>query len=494
MPAENPVDYNIKEYIVHIDADGEKGTGILIAKNYILTCEHVITLCAGTDPGTKPIKIEWNDGFFDAELIHSSPSSDLALLKAPLDNNKHVLFGKNPLASRTVADAYLFAGFPDGRFKSGIFSYDGQEERDKLIFLKFKNSFVKPGTSGGPVFLTLNGELCAMMMENRSEDFPAGGLCIPVSAIIEELKKVEEFDIGLIQYAKEVLPDVSTNNMEGDWYIECNRDIPLNIFQEKVARKISRPQFFFIPGVVSDAHESLVKRFIRERSDGKNNSVKWIQIKKLDNLHKAKKKVFEETWKQCAVPNNIINEANQQDAGLIFEHSNLFPDGSITFISLELFLSRFSWNKNNTALIEKIIEEYISFWSVDFPDNKKNVEVYILFKLIVDGPCLVLKKDISPFKRIGTYFKRIGTYFKIINNESSVNQFINSIEKKYKDLQYTVTFDPLRTVDYNKVERLLREHKEKFSNNQYSALLEKFPKEEEWRMDKVETEIIDWFT
>lgn len=228
----NAVDH-IDDFIVLIHAYDETntetniGTGFFIGPGWILTCAHVVLL--GEDKGSKAYKIQvsWN-GETDnsAELIHCthSPFPDLALLLVKWKDNNSLILGKDPKVSTAQSERYFLKGFPNGQpadpssltfegpknlylDQKGNWLLEPTSREPQAYVLKFKDSLIEKGMSGGPILDKITGKLCGMIRANRSDDFPLGGYGIPVSFIIKELEKIDKdiFDL-------EVKPGVSSIN------------------------------------------------------------------------------------------------------------------------------------------------------------------------------------------------------------------------------------------------------------------------------------------
>jgi len=134
------------------------GSGFIIsADGYIITNHHVVE-------GADAITITLNDRReFDAEIIGSDVSSDLALLKIEAADLKPVSLGNS--SSLKVGEWVLAIGSPMGlRFSvtAGIISYMGRNipngSGGNYVSFIQTDVAINPGNSGGPLF-NLDGEV-----------------------------------------------------------------------------------------------------------------------------------------------------------------------------------------------------------------------------------------------------------------------------------------------------------------------------------------------
>src|SRR5512138_353963 len=66
----------VSQSVVSVKAQMSRGTGVVISKDgYIVTCNHVLQGC-----GT--VKIGQGEKIFNAKIVGTDPSNDLAVLKA----------------------------------------------------------------------------------------------------------------------------------------------------------------------------------------------------------------------------------------------------------------------------------------------------------------------------------------------------------------------------------------------------------------------------
>ncbi|MDX1939131.1 MAG: trypsin-like peptidase domain-containing protein, partial [Saprospiraceae bacterium] len=135
------------------------GSGVIVSPDgFVVTNNHVI------DGGTK-INVTLNDKReFEAELIGTDPSTDLALVKIDAKNLPNIRFGNSD--SLRVGEWVLAVGNPfnlESTVTAGIVSAKGRsidilEGQDRIESFIQTDAAVNPGNSGGALVNT-NGEL-----------------------------------------------------------------------------------------------------------------------------------------------------------------------------------------------------------------------------------------------------------------------------------------------------------------------------------------------
>jgi Do/DeqQ family serine protease len=179
------------------------GSGVIISPDgYIVTNNHVI------EDGSK-YEVSLNDHReYEAKLIATDPSTDLALLKIKEDNLPFLVFGNSD--SLRVGEWVLAVGNPfnlESTVTAGIVSAKGRSidilEGDYTIesFIQ-TDAAVNPGNSGGALVNT-NGELVGIntAIITRSGKYEGYSFAIPatlVQKIISDLKLFGEVQRGLL--------------------------------------------------------------------------------------------------------------------------------------------------------------------------------------------------------------------------------------------------------------------------------------------------------
>lgn len=172
---------DIKEYkkaVVEITTGESKGTGFAISENgYILTNEHVI------DDALQLTVVFPDDGIYEAEVIESFPSIDLAVIKVNGDKlpylelaesyspttKEHVYFIGNPLYFTGIAN--------EGTILESTLLEDWTEQ---VMMMKAP---VYKGNSGSPV-LSEDGKVIGIVFATlKTDEHGKVGLFVPVELI-----------------------------------------------------------------------------------------------------------------------------------------------------------------------------------------------------------------------------------------------------------------------------------------------------------------------
>ncbi len=191
------------------------GSGFIISKEgYIVTNHHVI---AKVDK----ITVKLHDGrSFEAEVIGSDKTSDIALLKIKGNpkNLKPVYIGDSDKVE--VGDIVMAIGNPFGlasTFTFGVISSKGRENISPDGIPRIQtDAAINPGNSGGPL-INLYGEVIGInqMIYTRSGGYMGIGFAIPINyaiTVIEKLRKGEEITPGYI--GVEIIPNPSGEDLE----------------------------------------------------------------------------------------------------------------------------------------------------------------------------------------------------------------------------------------------------------------------------------------
>lgn len=145
------------------------GTAFFINnKGHLLTNNHVVEGCELS-------KISFKNKDYDAKLIATDKTLDLALLKAKLKPKSFINFSKN--GAKKLNKIYV-AGYPLGKglsddlkISSGIVSsLKGFEDNSNEIQI---DAPINPGNSGGPI-INENGDLVAIAVSGLAKDQTEG--------------------------------------------------------------------------------------------------------------------------------------------------------------------------------------------------------------------------------------------------------------------------------------------------------------------------------
>ncbi len=175
------------------------GSGIIMSVDgYIVTNNHVI------EDGTK-IGVTLNDKReFEAELIGTDPSTDLALLKINAVKLPHIRFGNSD--SLRVGEWVLAVGNPfnlESTVTAGIVSAKGRsidilEGQDRIESFIQTDAAVNPGNSGGALVNT-NGELIGIntAIITRSGRYEGYSFAVPSNLVRKVIKDLRDY--GVVQ-------------------------------------------------------------------------------------------------------------------------------------------------------------------------------------------------------------------------------------------------------------------------------------------------------
>lgn len=193
------------------------GSGVIISKDgYIITNHHVIE-------GAKDIEVRLLDKrSFDATLVSSDPSTDLALLLIKGEKLPYVRFGNSD--SLQVGEWVLAIGSPfdlESTVTAGIVSAKGRsidilDSQDRIESFIQTDAVVNPGNSGGALVNT-NGELIGIntAIISHSGGYEGYSFAVPsnlAQKVIRDLKEYGEVQRGLLGvFVKEVDNDMATN-------------------------------------------------------------------------------------------------------------------------------------------------------------------------------------------------------------------------------------------------------------------------------------------
>lgn len=166
------------------------GSGFIVSRDgYVLTNNHVID-------GADQIFVRLNDRReFEAELIGSDPSSDLALLKVEAKGLPTVEIGKSE--SLKVGEWVVAIGSPFGfdySVTAGIVSAKGRSlpNENYVPFIQ-TDVAINPGNSGGPLF-NLDGKVVGINSQiyTRSGGFMGLSFAIPMDVAMEVVDQLKE--------------------------------------------------------------------------------------------------------------------------------------------------------------------------------------------------------------------------------------------------------------------------------------------------------------
>ena len=172
------------------------GSGVVYSKDgYIITNNHVIA-------NAERIEVILNKRTYDAQLIGTDPSSDLAVLKIQGNNFSSIKIGSS--ANVNVGEWVLAVGNPfnlNSTVTAGIVSAKGRElnllnSRFPIESFIQTDAAINPGNSGGAL-VNIKGELIGIntAILSRTGNYTGYGFAIPVDIV----KKISD---DLIKYGE----------------------------------------------------------------------------------------------------------------------------------------------------------------------------------------------------------------------------------------------------------------------------------------------------
>lgn len=208
------------------------GSGVVIsADGYIVTNNHVV------EGGTK-IGVTLSDKReFEAKLIGTDPSTDLALVKIDAQALPHIRFGNSD--SLRVGEWVLAVGNPfnlESTVTAGIVSAKGRsidilEGQDRIESFIQTDAAVNPGNSGGALVNT-NGELIGIntAIITRSGRYEGYSFAVPSNLVRKVIKDLRDY--GVVQRG---MLGVFIDNMTSDRAKELGLDAIEGIYVTRVS-------------------------------------------------------------------------------------------------------------------------------------------------------------------------------------------------------------------------------------------------------------------
>ncbi|WP_053203347.1 S1C family serine protease [Jiangella muralis] len=183
---------NLLPSVVSVSVADAGGSGFVISEDgYVITNNHVIATA-----GDGGIELAFTDGRrFVAELVGTSPSYDIAVLRVDADDLTPVVFGDS--ASVAVGDPVVAIGSPlglDATVTSGIVSAlerpvsAGGEDDQSYINALQTDAAINPGNSGGPLVdgsgrvIGVNSAIASLGMGEQAGSIGLG-FAIPIEQV-----------------------------------------------------------------------------------------------------------------------------------------------------------------------------------------------------------------------------------------------------------------------------------------------------------------------
>jgi serine protease Do len=201
------------------------GSGVILSEDgYIVTNNHVID-------GAQNIKVILNDKReFDAQLVGTDPSTDIAVLKIEAEDLSFITFGNSD--NLRIGEWVLAVGNPfnlTSTVTAGIVSAMGRNLRinqDQMAIESFiqTDAAVNPGNSGGAL-VNQQGNLIGIntAIASRTGSFTGYSFAVPVSIVkkvVTDLKEFGEVQRALIGVTindvnAEIAEELELENVEG---------------------------------------------------------------------------------------------------------------------------------------------------------------------------------------------------------------------------------------------------------------------------------------
>ncbi|MCC6721841.1 MAG: trypsin-like peptidase domain-containing protein [Bacteroidia bacterium] len=190
------------------------GSGVIVSKDgYIVTNNHVIK-------GAKSIEVVLNKNrrTYNAVLVGSHPSSDLALLKIDAENLPFIQFANSE--ELKIGEWVVAVGNPfnlTSTVTAGIVSAKGRNinivnEQFPIESFIQTDAAINPGNSGGAL-VDLNGNLVGIntAIASKTGSYVGYGFAIPSKIVAKIIKDLKEF--GTVQRA---FSGITIVDIEGD--------------------------------------------------------------------------------------------------------------------------------------------------------------------------------------------------------------------------------------------------------------------------------------
>ncbi len=209
------------------------GSGIIISENgYIVTNNHVIE-------NSRKITVVLNDKReFEAELVGTDPSTDIALLKIDASNLHYITFGNSDVLK--VGEWVLAVGNPfniNSTVTAGIVSAKGRyvkiiDDENRIESFIQTDAAVNQGNSGGAL-VNLRGEMVGITTAIASPTGVNSGIAfaVPVSIVQKVVEDLIEYGSVQRAFMGVTIDEVTTaraeeynlDNMEGVYITGVNQ-------------------------------------------------------------------------------------------------------------------------------------------------------------------------------------------------------------------------------------------------------------------------------
>lgn len=170
------------------------GTGFFVAPGRVVTCAHVVPAGGRYVVVYQGVELEAEvlvrEPPMGAEKVFAHP--DVALLAIRVNDHPCVPFG---IATPDPEETLYSYGCPSldlrGLWEHMTLTAEGEQRPDGTtdVFLKTKDSQVRPGASGSGVVAAATGELVGMLVQTRGAKQALGGALISTDTIVHTLRE-----------------------------------------------------------------------------------------------------------------------------------------------------------------------------------------------------------------------------------------------------------------------------------------------------------------
>lgn len=375
---------------------GSSGSGVIISPDgYIVTNNHVI------EDGNQ-IEVTLNDKRkFDATLIGTDPSTDLALVKVEAEGLPYLIFGNSD--SVRVGEWVLAVGNPfnlESTVTAGIVSAKGRsidilEGEYKIESFIQTDAAVNPGNSGGALVNT-NGELVGIntAIITRSGRYEGYSFAVPANLARKTIRDLKDFGtvqrgilgIGIDDVDNELAEDLGLASVEGVYITRVTRgsgafdaglkrgDVIISInslktatipeLQEKVARY--RPGNKVAVEYIRDGQKFKADVVLKNKSNttaliGENSMVRDLGFELRNLTDKERKKLKTEGAYVISITRGSKIERTNMDPGFIITKIN---NKKVTSVEDLIDLLKDAKDK---VMLEGVYENYPGEYYYAFP-------------------------------------------------------------------------------------------------------------------------------
>jgi Do/DeqQ family serine protease len=379
---------------------GSSGSGVIISSDgYIVTNNHVI------EDGNQ-IEVTLNDKRkFDATLVGTDPSTDLALVKVEAEGLPYLIFGNSD--SVRVGEWVLAVGNPfnlESTVTAGIVSAKGRsidilEGEYKIESFIQTDAAVNPGNSGGALVNT-NGELVGIntAIITRSGRYEGYSFAVPANLARKTIRDLKDFGtvqrgilgIGIDDVDSELAEDLGLASVEGVYITRVTRgsgaydaglkrgDVIISInnlktatipeLQEKVARY--RPGNKVAVEYIRDGKKYKADVVLKNKSNttaliGENSMIRDLGFELRDLTDTERKKLKTEGAYVISITRGSKIERTNMDPGFIITKINNKKVGNVEELTSLLK------DAKDKVMLEGVYENYPGEYYYAFPMEEK---------------------------------------------------------------------------------------------------------------------------